>query len=187
MNELILYIIFFVISTLLFLPSIWAKRASSRSDFTITSYRMFFTYNTVFMILYIGISRTGNIPLTNIEDAPFVDLFSFIIALAFGYMMASLRKPDEHKKNTHVFYKALDGTKRSVPINIDRILYFLRLSIFILCAAGFYTVVINYILSELITLEPQQWRMAGYVTYPICVLLGIWCVRIHHKKHGRTL
>lgn len=187
MIELILYIIFFVISSLLFLPSIWAKRASSRIDFTITSYRMFFTYNVAFMIIHIGISRTGNIPLTNIKDAPFVDLFSFIIALAYGYMMASLRKPDEYPKNTHVFYKALDGTKRSLTIDIDRIFYFLRLSIFVLCGAGFYTVVFNYILLELIKLEPQQWRLVGYVTYPICVALGIWFVRIHHRKHGRKL
>lgn len=187
MIEFALYITFFVASILLFLPSLRAKRASSRPGFTITSYRIFFTYNVTFMIIHIGISRTGNIPLTNIKDAPFVDLFSFIIALAYGYMMASLRKPDKHPKNTHVFYKALDGTKRSLTIKIDRILYFLKLSIFVLCGALFYTAVFNYILSELITLERQQWRMIGYVTYPICVALGIWCVRIHHKKHGRTL
>jgi hypothetical protein len=98
MIEFSLYLSFFIVSCLLILPSVRAKRASSRADFTITSYRIFFTYNVVFMIIHIGISRTGNIPLTNIKDAPFVDLFSFIIALAYGYMMASLRKPDEPPK-----------------------------------------------------------------------------------------
>lgn len=187
MIEFSLYLSFFIVSCLLILPSVRAKRASSRADLTITSYRIFFTYNVVFMIIHIGISRTGNIPLTNIKDAPFVDLFSFIIALAYGYMMASLRKPDESPKNTHVFCKALDGTKRSLTIDIDRIFYFLRISILVLCGAGFYAAVFNYILLEIITLEPQQWRLVGYVTYPICVALGIWCVRIHHRKHGRKL
>lgn len=187
MIEFLLYLSFFSVSFLLILPSVRAKRASSRADFTITSYRMFFTYNVALMIIHIGISRTGNIPLTNIEDAPFVDLFSFIIALAHGYMMATLRKPDEYKKNSYMSYKALHGTKRSLTISIDQIFYFLRISIFVLGGAGFYTAVFHYILSELITLEPQQWRWVGYTTYPICVALGIWCVRTHHRRHGRTL
>jgi hypothetical protein len=187
MIELTLYITFFIASILLFLPSLRAKRTSLRPGFTITSYRIFFTYNVTFMITHIGISRTGNIPLTDIENAPFVDFFSFIMALAYGYMMASLHKPDQYPENTHISYTALNGTKKSLAINIDRILYFLRISIFVLCGAGFYTVVFNYILSELITLEPQQWRWVGYITYPICVALGIWCVRAHHRKHGRTL
>ncbi|SQG00094.1 Uncharacterised protein [Paucimonas lemoignei] len=187
MIELNLYIIYFVISTLLFLPSIWAKRASSRARLTIISYRVFFTYNVTLMIINIGISRTGNIPLTNIQDAPFVDIFSLIMALAYGGMMASLSKPDQYPENTHLFYRKLDGIRKTLTINVDQTLYFLRISIFVLCGAAFYTVVFNYVLSELITLEPQYWRLIGYITYPICVAIGIWCVRTHHKRNGRTL
>lgn len=187
MIEFSLYLSFFIVSILLILPSIRAKRASSRTDFTITSYRIFFTYNVALMIINIGISRTGNIPLTNIEDAPFVDFFSLIMALIYGYMMATLRKPIQYTEPTLTVYIAPDGARKSITLNIDHIMYYLRVSILVFGGALFYTAVFNYILSELVTLEPQQWRLVGYVTYPICVALGIWCVRIHHRKHGRTL
>jgi hypothetical protein len=139
------------------------------------------------MIIHIGISRTGDIPLTDIHRAPFVDFFSFILALAYGYMMASLKKPDLYPKPKPIFYKTPSGVQKSITIDIDLIMYFSRVSVLILGGALFYTAVFNFILSELITLEPQQWRLIGYITYPICVALGIWCVRIHHREHGRTL
>ena len=187
MIEFSLYLSFFAVSILLFLPSMWAKQASSGTHFTITSYRIFFTYNIALMIINIGISRTGNIPLTNIEDAPFVDFFSFIMALVYGYMMATLSKPTQYTEPKLTFYVARNGTRKSLTLNIDLIMYYLRVSILVFGGALFYTTVFNYILSEFITLKPEHWRLMGYVTYPICVLLGIWGVRMHHRKHGRTL
>lgn len=187
MIEFSLYLSFFAVSILLFLFSIRAKRASSRTGFTITSYRIFFTYNVALMIINIGISRTGNIPLTNIEDAPFVDFFSFTMALIYGYMMATLSKPTQHIEPTLTFYTTTSSSRKYITLNIDHLMYYLRVSILVFGGALFYTAVFNYFLSELITLKPQQWRLVGYITYPVCVLLGIWCVRIHHKKHGRTL
>lgn len=187
MIELTLYVTFFVASLLLLLPSLWAKRASSRTNFTITLYRIFVTYNAGFMIIYMGISRTGNIPLTNIESDPYVDIFSLIMALIFGFMMAWLRKPERYPESKSFFFKTPNGTRKSITVNPDRILYFLKVSILVLAGAGFYTAVFNFILSEIITLEPHQWRLVGNITYPVCVVLGIWCVRLHHRKHGRTL
>jgi len=187
MIELFWYIIFLAVSILLMLLSLWAKRASSRSGFTIALYRIFFTYNVTFMIIHLGISRTGNIPLTDIEDAPFIDLFSFIVALIYGYMMASLRKPDQYSESNTIFYKAADGTRKPITINLDRAVYFLRVALLVFGGAIFYTVVFNYALSAMISLEPQQWRLVDYITYPTFVAFGIWGVRIHHRKHGYTL
>jgi hypothetical protein len=187
MNEFTFYVSFLALSILLFIPSLWARRASSRNGFTITAYRIFFKYNVALMITHLGISRTGNIPLTDIEDAPFIDLFSFIVALIYGYMMASLRKPDQYSNSNTIFYKAASGARKSVTINLDRAGYFLRVTLLVFGGAIFYTAVFNYVLSEMISLEPQRWRLVGYITYPIFVVLGIWGVRIHHRKHGYTL
>ena len=187
MIELFWYIIFLAVSILLMLLSLWAKRASSRSGFTIALYRIFFTYNVTFMIIHLGISRTGNIPLTDIEDAPFIDLFSFIVALIYGYFMASLRKPDPYPDLKYFINSKPNGPRKCINLNIDHILYYIKVSILVVGGSGFYTVIFNYVLSEIISLAPQQWRLVSYITYLIFVALGIWGVRAHHRKHGYTL
>ncbi len=187
MTELIIYISFFGCSILLFLPSAWARRASSRPDFTITLYRIFFSYNVTLMVINLSVSKSGNIPLTDIEDAPFVDIFSLIFALIYGYMMATLQKPENYSKSKLVFYPTPYGNRRSININLDRLLYMARMSVFILGCAGFYTVFLNYLISEFIPLKPNKLRLAVCITYPFFVLLGIWGVLSHHKKHGNSL
>jgi len=187
MNELLSYLSFVAFSILLFIPSLWARRASSRNGFTITAYRIFFTYNVAFMVIYLGISRTGNIPLTDIEDAPFIDLFSFIVALIYGYFMASLRKPDPYPDLKYFINSKTNGPRKCINLNIDHILYYIKASILVVGGSGFYTVIFNYVLSEIISLAPQQWRLVSYITYLIFVALGIWGVRAHHRKRGYTL
>lgn len=177
---------FFTLSLLLYLPVFWVKGASPFLELPTPQYRLFFTYHVALIILYLGVAKTGKLSLIDVKDLPFTISLSLTMGLAHCYLIATLYKPKNEPWQKKKPYKLKTSTTSRIRtiIKTDHLLYLFRIILLILGASVFYTMVVIFILSGFITLEPHQWRIAGYITYPACVALGVWGVRIHYKKYG---
>lgn len=182
MTPLFQHISYVTLSIIAILPPFLLSRYISRARHRKLLFKAGFTYNIIFLLIQINFLLKGQFPyLPDLQDSYIVFLGLAFASFHCRNIGALERKTYENTDTSSAFDNSL---LTLLDVNIDRILFIAKWTIFILTTSVFYTVMIGYLLTLLLPIEsldiPTR-RKYGLALYLVISALGTYLTYQHHK------
>lgn len=192
MNELLIDALLLTASLVIIFPALRTRRLWSGAQFTGAKFRTSLVYNLFFACCHWGYFKTGNVIFTDMGSESPLRLLSFFFAIAHTVCIPSEyeKRPWLRRKNSPKNMIINEYPNRSVTY-ADSFFYYVRVITMFTMAALFYsgltTVGVKWIIERFTEFDPTYFKVIFILSFLFIAPIFFWGIRLHHRKHGRTL